>query len=284
MVDDDVRLSLLFFCGMCLVGCSGDTQPIVKGNSKDGYRVDEGSVDKHYFLYNQEFSNRFELPENGVINLSKGLLAIGLNIVGEPGKWDSPTCSLKLYVNSALDIAYPSSERADFNHWLPGSSAGFFITDELPEVEKEWVDHKHIDKSFNTVQIASKKLDSNGVPKNFSDTGMSQYDTEYLQGIAYFSTDVLCATLIEENLPYELYVKKDTYKGINGPYTAGYDLVEQSESIYRFNIPNRLIYAALPIIQKQYQLNSDWENKLKSSNKVKPNQNFDIPPLINFQR
>ncbi|GAA0214115.1 hypothetical protein GCM10009123_21650 [Kangiella japonica] len=93
----------------------------------------------------------------------------------------------------------------------------------------------------------------------------------------------MCGALGNVGIPYEVHLKKSSYQGRFGPSTPGYDFENQPESLIRFDIPNRLIFAILPIIKKDFEdfvkrEKAGLDNGIQNSDGPK----FKIPPMVDF--
>ena len=274
-----VRLAVLLALVALIIAC--DSSEVDKEKE-----VIEPFIVKHdsnYFLYNEKFAKRFNLPADGVVGLDGGLFAIGFHLKTDNSEPTRLTCILKLFVDSNLDVATPTEERGSRERWSESSEAGFFMGDSTPKAEFHWAFEQYTTQSYNTLRVVSKSLDKRGVPKSFSDTGIASYDKEYLKGITYLSSDISCGTIIGSSVPYEVHLKKNSYLGRFGPSTPGYDFENQPENLIRFDIPNRLIYAVIPVIEKDYEeyvkrVKSGLDNGIQNSDGPR----FKIPPMVDF--
>lgn len=239
--------------------------------------------DSNYLLYSPQFAERFNLPSDGVAELEDGLFAIGFHLKTADSDPSLLKCILKLYIDSSLDVAIPTKERGSGQRWSETSEAGFFMGTDTPEAEFDWAFERYITDSANTLRVMSKNFSKDATSGGVSDTGIASYDKEYLEGITYLSSNTMCGALGASGVPYEVHIKKSTYEGRWGPSTPGYDFENQSESLIRFDIPNRLIYAILPIIKKDFE---DFVRREKAGLNQEAESGdepgFIIPPRVDF--
>lgn len=274
-----VRFAIFLVLSMAIFACDKVEEHKEKGVGEP-FIVKQ---DSNYFLYSEKFAERFNLISGGVAKLDDGLYAVGFHLRANKNDPSLLDCALKLYIDSDLGVATPSNERGNRGRWSENSEAGFFLGKNIPDKEVDWFYERYITTSANTLRVISKNYGEGSSGGSLSDTGIASYDKEYLKGITYLSSNIMCGTLESSSIPYEVHLKKSTYQGRFGPSTPGYDFENQPESLIRFDIPNRLIYAVLPVIKKDFEefvkrektgLNQEVESGSEPS--------FIIPPRVDF--
>lgn len=274
-----VRFTVLLAFIALLIAC--DSSEV--GKEKKSVEPFIVKQDSNYLLYNEQFAERFNLPVDGVVRLDDGLFAIGLHLGANQNDPSLLNCTLKLYIDSKLDVATPTDSRGNLNRWSVNSEAGFFISKDTSDKEIEWFFDKYLLKSANTLRVISRRFSDDATRGGLSDTGILSYDKEFLKGVAYIASNVSCDALGNDGIPYEVHIKKSNYKGPFGPSTPGYDFENQPESLIRFNIPNRLIYAVIPIIEKDYkEYVKRVEAGLDKGVEQSDGPRFIVPPMVDF--
>ncbi|GAA0214124.1 hypothetical protein GCM10009123_21660 [Kangiella japonica] len=147
-----VRLGVLLALVALIIAC--DSSEV--GKEKEVIEPFIVKQDSNYFLYNDQFAKRFNLPADGVVRLDDGLFAIGFHLRPNLNDPSLLNCTLKLYIDSNLEVAVPSGERGHGDRWSQNSEAGFFLGKNTPDKEINWFFERYITTSANTLRVISK--------------------------------------------------------------------------------------------------------------------------------
>ena len=216
------NLHIFLFLFVFLTGCSN-------------FSADD---DNEYLIlcYNKEFGQRFSLPAEKSVTLSKGLYAIGFEQSKQEGM------RLYLYIDSSLDI-YSPKECGDFciNHNKCYTFLYFGEKDHNIFVNRMM-------KLDNRLMLLSKSLSNSD--KGFVDSVEYEFiQRDILPGLTLISVRGFSFPVFEsKHSPLEILVQKNDNGApvfsINGPINY--------ERVYRFEIPEKLAE------QIRKHLREDW--------------------------